>query len=447
MPTRPSRIAIVGLPNVGKSTLFNRLTGRREALVHDRPGMTRDRLVGRLSGEGPRVEIVDTGGMVAAPEGTVARAVNDQARRAVREADAVVLVVDGRAGMTAGDEELAGAIRRAGRPAAIAVNKLDVPRLETLAAEFHELGLGEVFGISAEHGLGIEALLDWMRSHAAGSSPDAEIPSDGEVRLALIGRPNVGKSSLLNRLLGDERVVVCDEPGTTRDPIDSVMRAFGRTFRLVDTAGLRQNRRAAGEPETLSMMRTRAVLMRCDVALLVLDAGDGITTGDLAIAAAAQETGRAIVPILNKWDLIESRAEAAAQLRRESLTRFKFLPVRTLLTVSAHTGLRVRRLLTEAVASHADFHARRSTPEWNRALQAALEERRPPLLGGRPLRLLYAVQTATAPPSLDIFGSHAAGVPESYQRFLQTRLRRATGLTRTPIRLRFRSRRETGRPS
>ena len=447
MTRRPVRIAIVGVPNVGKSTLFNRLTGSREALVHDRPGMTRDRLVGRLAGEGPAVELVDTGGVVARPTEPMAAAINDQAGRAVRDADAVLLVVDGRAGLTAGDEELARTIRRADRPAAVAVNKIDLPRLEPLAAEFHALGLGEVFAVSAEHDQGVEALVDWMRVHTGPAGGEQDTAADEEIRLALIGRPNVGKSSILNRLLGDERVVVGAEPGTTRDPIDSVMRALGRTFRIVDTAGLRQNRRAAGEPEALAMNRTRAVLARCDVALLVLDAGDGITTGDLAIAAAAQEAGRAVLPILNKWDLIEDRAEAAAALRRESLARFKFLPVRALLTVSARTGLRVRRLLTEAVASHADFHARRPTPVWNRALRAAVGERRPPLVGGRPLRLLYAVQTSTAPPTLEVFGSVAEGVPVAYQRFLQNRLRRAAGLARTPIRLHFRSRRETGRAS
>lgn len=437
-------VVLLGAPNVGKSTLFNRLLGGRRALVHPQPGMTRDRLSRPAVIEERRVLLVDTGGVINGAGDAMSALIRDQSHEALVEADVVVLVVDGRAGCSGTDRDLARLIRRRGLPVVIAVNKLDTERLETHASEFHELGLEPVLSLSAAHGLGLHELKKQIaeRLPASLTAPREEAP---ELSLALIGRPNVGKSSLLNRLVNQERVIVSDQPGTTRDSIDTLLRAHQRTFRLVDTAGLRRREAAADAAESLAIAQARRALARAQVAVLVMDARAGVTVGDLAVAGEAMDAGRAVIPVLNKWDLVSGGEDQARALLEEVANRLNFLPYSRPLTVSALTGLRVRRLLQEALLSEGEFMATRPTAAWNRALQSALKERRTPLVENRPFRIRYAVQTGTGPPRVTLFVNRQTPLPPTYMRFLAGRLRMALDLTRTPIRLQLRSREAAGK--
>ncbi|MCZ6832489.1 MAG: ribosome biogenesis GTPase Der [Acidobacteria bacterium] len=437
-------VVLLGAPNVGKSTLFNRLRGGRRALVHPQPGMTRDRLSRPAVIEERRVLLVDTGGVINGAGDAMSALIRDQSHEALVEADVVVLVVDGRAGCSGTDRDLARLIRRRGLPVVIAVNKLDTERLETHASEFHELGLEPVLSLSAAHGLGLHELKKQIaeRLPASLAAPREEAP---ELSLALIGRPNVGKSSLLNRLVNQERVIVSDQPGTTRDSIDTLLRAHQRTFRLVDTAGLRRREAAADAAESLAIAQARHALARAQVAVLVMDARAGVTVGDLAVAGEAMDAGRAVIPVLNKWDLVSGGEDQARALLEEVANRLSFLPYSRPLTVSALTGLRVRRLLQEALLSEGEFMATRPTAAWNRALQSALKERRTPLVENRPFRIRYAVQTGTGPPRVTLFVNRQTPLPPTYMRFLAGRLGMALDLTRTPIRLQLRSREAAGK--
>jgi GTP-binding protein len=386
---------------------------------------------------------VDTGGILPESAEEMARLIARQSVEAMSRADLILLVVDGRAGLTAADGLLVEAIRKQQCPVIVAVNKLDTPRWSAAAGEFHSLGIEPVLAISAEHGAGMEVL----EHHILELLPAGDAVADShaaEISVALIGRPNVGKSSLLNRLLNEDRVMVSERPGTTRDAIDTLLRAHGRAFRIVDTAGLRRRRAAADDAESLAIMQAKSALKRAQVAALIMDARDGLTAGDRAVAGEALEAGRAVLPVLNKWDLVEGREEAAARFRREAEGKLKFVPHAGFLTVSAKTGLRVRRILEEALRCHDELTARRPTRDWNRALRTALEERRAPIVAGRPLRFYYAVQTGVEPPQVSIFVNTTLPVPASYRRFLENRLRSALDLMRVPLRLGFAPR---GRPA
>jgi GTP-binding protein len=432
-------VALLGAPNVGKSTLFNRLAGGRPALVHPRPGMTRDRMIlPALVGE-RAIRLMDTGGIIQGRSEELAAMISSQSLLALQEADLVILMVDGRAGCSATDRELAGLLRRQSLPVVVAVNKLDVENLAAHTAEFHELGLEPVLAISAEHGLGMADLAEAVCERLPATSAE-QVSTSPEVSLALIGRPNVGKSSLLNRLLNEQRVIVSDQPGTTRDSIDTLLRAHDHTFRLVDTAGLRRRTGAADTAEQLAIQQARRALARCQVAALVMDARAGVTAGDLAVAGEALESGRAVIPVLNKWDLLEDGEDGARQLLEDTRGRLRFLPHSRPLTVSALTGLRVRHLLTECLASAEDFAAIRPTAAWNRALRDALRQRRTPLVGKKPYRIFYAVQTGTSPPSITLFVNRKTPLPESYMRFLGRQLRASLDLERTPVRIHLKTR-------
>ncbi|MFQ5720773.1 MAG: ribosome biogenesis GTPase Der, partial [Acidobacteriota bacterium] len=371
---RPTPVVVlVGAPNVGKSTLFNRLARRRRSLVHDQPGMTRDRLAATVVMEGVRIDLVDTGGVQPDAPEEIDRSISEQAMTATGSASLVVLVTDGRLGPSASDRFLVDRMRRASIPCVIAVNKLDTREMFVAAAEFHCFGVDDVLAISAEHDLGMEDLHRAVLARLPQRTTEAGEDTPDEIALALIGRPNVGKSSILNRLLREERVIVADTPGTTRDAIDTVMTAHGRRFRLVDTAGLRHHGRAAGDLESLAMSKARGLLARVDIVLLVIDAVSGLTTGDIALAGLAARAGRAILPAVNKWDQIRDREEAAAAWRRRCLDKLKFLPAPLPLMISAKTGQRVQRLLPEAAEVFDQFSAWLPTSRWNRALKWALE--------------------------------------------------------------------------
>ena len=446
----PPIVAIVGRPNVGKSTLFNRYAGYRRALVDDTPGLTRDRIVEAVQVGTRRVLVVDTAGLDPEPESATDAAVQGQARAAVEGADAILLVVDGRAGVLPQERELARWLLRAEKPVAVAVNKIDAPQLEALVAEFHALGLPRVRGVSAEHGAGAWDLLEELVAAlpAAEAAPrEAEPPeAHAPVRVALVGRPNVGKSSLLNRLAGEERVVVSDEPGTTRDAIDVRFREGEQDYVFVDTAGLRRPGRRDRLAERGSALMAVRAIERADVALVLMDGAEGFTDQDAHLLGLVRERGRACALLVNKWDLVGERGRT---LGDEITRRLRGMPDIPVLQVSARSGKGVGRVLglVRRLASAAGREV--STAELNRWLQEAVRLHEPGMAQRgprkRPLKFFYATQTATRPPTFLLFCTEPAAVRSSYRRFLEKRLRERFDLAGVPIRLRLRKRTGTVR--
>jgi GTPase len=419
-------VAVVGFPNVGKSTLVNRLAGGREAVTHAESGVTRDRKRLRCEWNGVAFDLVDTGGIDLADESELARDVQRQAREGIAEADVVVLVVDARGGVRAGDAELAATLRRAPVPVLVAANKVDSPADEPLAAEFHKLGLGEPHPVSATHGLGTGDLLDRIVEALGDRAPAAE--EDGATGVAVIGRPNVGKSSLVNAFLGSERVIVSPAAGTTRDAIDTRVEVAGRPVLLVDTAGLRRRSKVAGTVDYYAQLRSERAAERADVAIVVCDATEGITSEDLRIAELAMRSGCATLLVLNKWDIgrtdiEDARARAARKLRLRP-------PV---VTVSAKTGRNVAGLLERALQL-ADLAARRiPTPELNRFVGDVVARTPPPAKRGRRLKLLYAAQVETSPPRIAIQVNDRRLISRDWAFHLENRLREAYGLEGVPL--------------
>ena len=428
------KVAVLGYPNVGKSSLVNRLTGSREAVVHERPGVTRDRKELDTDWNGRRLTLVDTGGVDLEDRDGLAREIHAQARAALAEADLAVLVVDARAGLRPGDAELADVLRRSHVPVIVAANKIDVVADLALAAEFHALGLGEPIPVSAAQGLGTGDLLD--RIDQLGP-PEGEPSDDLEdpIRLAVIGRPNVGKSSLVNRFLGAERVIVAPLAGTTRDAIDLPMSFEGRELVLVDTAGLRRQAKVGESLEYYTALRSRRAAERAEVALVVCDAGAGLTTQDLRVAELAMKSGCATVLVLNKWDLAQE-----LDLEHERARAYQKLRLRPrLITASAKTGRNIERLLVEAVALAERGRTRIPTPQLNRFLSELTAARQPPSrAGGRRgtpqrLKLLFMTQTATRPPRFSVQVNSHYLVTRDYAYYLENRLRGRFGLDGIPL--------------
>jgi GTP-binding protein len=507
-------VAIVGRPNVGKSTLFNRILGERLAIVEDRARTTRDRLYGDAEWNGRRFVVVDTGGLESAPGDTIEMKVQEQARLAISEAEVIVFVVDAISGPTPADQDAAELLRRARAPVIVAVNKADNAKRELDAAEFHAFGWSETYAVSASHGRGTGELLDaivdalppespeertrrereraadeWARDVAAGRleplivgdeegdgagepeavSEEGEEAAGGEgrrwdaliaaeseeapVAIAIVGRPNVGKSSLLNALLGEERAIVSEIPGTTRDAVDTRL-AWGRSeIVLIDTAGIRRRGKVASGPaaERYSTLRALKAIGRADVAILVLDAADGLTAQDEHVAGYVVEEGRGLVLAINKWDLLAEKSdrtfdEFASTIRRAA----PFLDFAPVVSISARTGQRVGRALETAVDIWGERRKRVSTGELNRLVRAAVERQAPPMVKGRRPKILYVTQVAVAPPTFVFFAAAADSVHFSYQRYLENRIRERFGFDGTPIRLVFRERtgdRPSRRPS
>jgi GTP-binding protein len=438
-------IAIVGRPNVGKSTLFNRYAGRRRALVQDTPGVTRDRLVEEITLDGRRILIVDTAGLDPAADEGLPGAVQAQARVAVREADAILFVVDGKHGILPEDEAIARTLRKSSRPLVLVVNKIDVPSHASRVGEFHRLGIGAVHAVSAEHGTGAFEALEAAVAALPPAPEEAEAEAEeGVLRIAIVGRPNVGKSSLVNRLLGSERVVVSDEPGTTRDAIDTFVERDGKSFVLVDTAGIRRPGKREAIERGSALMAVRS-LERADVAFVVIDAAEGFTDADARVAGLARERGRAAAVLANKWDLIEKRTPAErARVRDAVANGIRFMADTPVLSVSAKTGLAVSRIFPLAQKLYEASHREISTGPLNRWLQAAAAKHEPGMaqrgLRKRPVKFFYATQTAVAPPTFVLFCTEPAAVAPSYRRFLENRLRESFELVGTPVRLRLRAR-------
>jgi GTP-binding protein len=422
----PSQIAIVGFPNVGKSTLANRLAGGREAVVHPDPGVTRDRKAIDCEWNGVRFQLVDTGGVDLAAGDSLSMAVQRQATEAIATADAVLLVVDARAGVRQGDAELAATLRGADVPVLVVANKVDRPADEHLTAELHGLGLGDPHPVSAAHGHGTGDLLDRIAEIAAraGRPPDAE----EAVRVAIIGRPNVGKSSLLNALLGAERVVVSEQPGTTRDAIDTELELGGRRVVLIDTAGLRRRTKVAGSVAYYAQLRSERAAARADVAIVVCDASEKVTSEDLRIADLAMRSGCATLVVLNKWDIGQTDLDdARARLERRLRLR---PPVRV---SSALTGRGVAELLPEALALADRRAARIPTPELNRFLADVVAATPPPAKRGRRLRLYYVAQVGRRPPRFAIQVNDRRLIAREWAFHLENRLREAYGLEGVPL--------------
>ena len=440
------KVAIVGYPNVGKSSLVNRLTESREAVVHERPGVTRDRKELRTDWNGRSLTLIDTGGVDLDDRAELAAAVHEQVRAALADADAAVLVVDARAGARPGDYEVADLLRRAPLPVLVAANKIDSARDIPLAAEFHKLGLGDPIAVSAAQGLGTGDLLDRIVVLAT-DAPEHDQPAEDAVRLAVIGRPNVGKSSLINRFAGAERVIVSPVAGTTRDAIDLPIEFEGRSLILVDTAGLRRQAKVGESIEYYTSLRSRRAAERADVALVVCDATDGITAQDLRVAELAMRSGCATALVLNKWDIASEvdldyeRARAHQKLRLRP----------RVLTASAKTGRHVERLLVEAIAIADRRGTRIPTPQLNRFLSDVVAARQPPAggqrQGGHRLKLLYMTQTDERPPRFSIQVNSRARVTRDYAYFIENRLRERYRLEGVPVIIDFVERNERrGRP-
>jgi GTP-binding protein len=441
------KIAIVGYPNVGKSSLVNRLTQSREAVVHEQPGVTRDRKELRTEWNGRALTLIDTGGVDLEDGDLLARQIQAQARAALADADVAVLVVDAKAGVRAGDEEMAELLRRGTVPVLVAANKIDTAEDLSLAADFYGLGLGEPIAVSAAQGLGTGDLLDQIAALVPEAAEEAQ--DTDAVRLALIGRPNVGKSSLVNRFLGAERVIVSERAGTTRDAIDLPMSFAGRELILVDTAGLRRQAKVGESLEYYTALRSRRAAERADVALVVCDATDGVTAQDLRVAELAMRTGCATALVLNKWDLSDE-----LDLDYERAHAHKKLRLRPrVLTASAKTGRHVERLLHEAIGLADRSRARISTPQLNRFLSEAAAARQPPVgagggrASGHRLRLLFMSQTSERPPRFSIQVNSRRRVTRDYAYFLENRLRDRYRLEGVPLIIDFVERSERRNPN
>jgi GTP-binding protein len=437
-------VAIVGRPNVGKSTLFNRLIRRRAALVEDVPGVTRDRHYSDATWGDRTFTVIDTGGFVPGEKDLLLKEVREQAQLAVEECDVILFVTDGRAGLTAADDAVAQLLRKSGKPVLVAANKLDSPTgtMQSLSAEFFRLGLGEVFSVSAEHGLGVEqlaeTLLDKLPPKQEGEDAE-ELPDDGTIRLAIIGRPNVGKSTLVNALLKEKRLVASDVPGTTRDPIDSTLTYKDKKIVLTDTAGIRRKRSIAHRIEKYSVMAALKVLDRSDVAVLLMDATEPAVDQDAKLAALAEEKGRALVIVVNKWDLISTDQRRQEAYREELKYALKFVGYAPIVFTSALTGSKVEKVVDIAVELAQQFRYRAPTPQLNRLLDHMVDNNPAPIVAGRHLRLYYIAQVGTAPPTFALTCNQPQGVPEMYKRYITNQLRKTFDL-RVPLRLLFKER-------
>ncbi len=419
-------VAVVGFPNVGKSTLVNRLSATREAVVFETPGVTRDRKDVVCEWSGKRFILVDTGGVDVADPSPLTREVGEQARRAVAEADLVLFLVDARAGITPGDEEVAEILRRARKPVLVVANKIDDPRRDAEALEFHALGLGEPVALSALHGHGTGDLLDRIVAELPGEGP----PEVGEeaIRVAILGRPNVGKSSLVNALVGERRVIVSELPGTTRDAIDTLLRRDETSFVLVDTAGLRRKRRQRQGIEYYSELRALRAAERADIALVLVDSSEGLVDGDLAVADVARTAGCSTLVVLSKWDVATVGVE---DVRERLLARLRQRP--PIVPVSAKTGRGVGRVLDRVEELFAKHTSRIRTSDLNRFLQDLRDQRPGPARNGRRLNLLYGTQVSVRPPRFRVFVNDPGLMTRDYGYWVENRLREQFGLAGVPV--------------
>jgi GTP-binding protein len=435
----------VGRPNVGKSTLFNRLVGERRAIVEDVPGTTRDRLYGTTTWGGVDFTVVDTAGLQEPTEieGSttveISRRTREQAQSAIDEADVIIFMVDTKSGTTAGDHDVADLMRRTDKPTILVANKIDNINRKDMAVEFYELGLGDPLAMSAYHGVGTSDLLDRIVENLPHSEDEEEMVGP---KIAIVGRPNVGKSRLINALIGEERSIVSDLPGTTRDSLDTHMEWNGRPLTLIDTAGIRRRGRIEQGIEHFSVLRSMRAIDRSDVVLLVVDATEGFTAQDLHIAGFVEEQKKGIVVVVNKWDLIEKDSRTMDEYRDEAKRQLDFLPYAPLVFISAKFGQRVQNVLEMALLVEAERRKRISTSAINKLLRDSVARHPPPSKPGKWLKFFYATQADVSPPTFVFFCNDPKSVHFSYQRYLENQIRDQFGFVGNPVRMTFRGREE-----
>jgi len=432
-------VAIVGRQNTGKSTLLNRVAGKPLAIVEDMPGTTRDRIFANVTWQGTEFTLVDTGGLELEINSTIAKGVNAQIEAAINEADVIIALMDVRDGATPSDMEIADMLRRSNKPILLVANKADNDKLENEALELYELGLGEPLAVSAHHGRGIAELLDRVVTLLPPAPPLEAAPE--AVKVAIVGRPNVGKSMLLNALVGDKRAIVDDSPGTTRDAIDTLFDFDGQSVLLIDTAGIRRRGRVKAGVERYGVMRTLRAIDRADIALLVLDATEPATAQDTHIAGYIQQSARGIVLIVNKWDLVENKD--ITEWNKYIKSQFKFVAHAPVLYTSAKSGQGVSKIMPQVVQVYRERLKRLSTTTVNSVIQQAIAAHNRPRSRGKQLKILYATQAEVNPPTFVIFVNDARLIHFSYQRYLENKLRQAFGFAGTPLRLIFKTRGET----
>lgn len=430
-------VAVVGRPNVGKSTFFNRITKSRSALVDDRPGVTRDRLFGDVHWDDTTFTVVDTGGFISDDSDPFAGHIRLQIQQAIEEADAVVMLLDGKHGPSPYDEDMRLLLRDIAKPVFYVVNKIDGAGQEEQLYDYYSLGVETLYPLSAEHGYGLNDFMDALTA----TLPDGtqETPTD-HIRVAVIGKPNAGKSSLINRILGEERLVVSDIPGTTRDAIDSEVSVGEQTYTLVDTAGIRRKGKVSLKLEKFSIIKALRSLDRCDVALIVIDAAEGITEQDVRVAGYASQRGCGCIFLLNKWDLVEKDSRTAEVYHRKIQEAAKFLNFAPSMTISALTGTRVAKIFRLVDEVYAQYSARVGTGMVNRIFARAVERNEPALHKGKRIKFYYAVQISSKPPTFVAYVNFPGAVHFSYERYLVNQLRETAELDKTPLRLFFRQR-------
>jgi GTPase len=433
-------VAIIGRPNVGKSTLFNRITRTKDALVDNMPGVTRDRHYGDAKWEDREFSVVDTGGFSDEDAAGFSDQIRFQVGLAIEDSDAIVMVLDGKGGLSPYDFDMIQMLRSVDRPIFYAVNKIDGEEREGQMVDFYSLGLSQLYPVSAEHGYGVSDFLDDLVA-AFPMAPPVEAAE--EIRVAVVGRPNVGKSSLINRILGEDRLLVSDVAGTTRDAIDTRCSVAGTPYTIVDTAGIRRKSKTSGKIEKFSIMKALKSLDRCDVAIILMDASEGVTDQDVTIAGYAYERGCGCLIVLNKWDLVDKDNRTLKRFHEEVRMEAKFLGFAPVMTISALTGQRVNKIFEMVRAIYDQYDFRVGTGQLNKILQQALTKNEPPLHHGKRLKFYYATQVSTKPPTFVLFVSFPDAVHFSYQRYLINQIREGTGLDKTPIRVLLRQR--TGR--
>ncbi len=429
------QVAIVGRPNVGKSTLFNRLCGFRKAIVGDEAGITRDRIYGSMEWNGKPISFLDTGGMIPDTREIIPERILKQVEAAISESQLVLMVVDGRAGITPLDQQLLPMMRRTGKPIWTIVNKIDASDHEIYAAPFYEFGTEQVFAISAEHGLGTADLLDAISERVEVSAPADEAEVREEIKVAVVGRPNVGKSSLVNRLLGFERSIVTDVPGTTRDSVDTVVTQDGVNYRIIDTAGIRRKGKTEGRAEKVSVVMAQKSLDRADVALLLLDAEEGVTKQDAGVGGYAADSGCSVIIVLNKWDLVEKDTHTLETVTDSIHRRMKYLTYAPIVSVSALTGQRVSKLFEVIRNAYEARHVRIPTGSLNNLFVPDLEQEISANNPNHKLGIRYITQARTAPPTFVVFNAGRERLHFSTERYLVNRLRERFGFFATPIRI------------
>ena len=437
-------VAIVGRPNVGKSTLFNRIAGGRKAIVYDQPGVTRDRNYADIQWGDIPFTLVDTGGFEPVSKDRIFAQMAEQCQLAMEEADAILFIMDGREGLTPSDIEIADLLRRQDKPVFFAINKIDLPEHEEKVYEFYQLGTESLYPISAEHRTGIETLVDEVVKCLPRHFSESEGEEDDKkaIRVAIIGRPNVGKSSLVNRLLGYKRVLVDEAPGTTRDAIDTPIERDGKRYILIDTAGIRRKSRIALKLEKYSVMEAFRTIDRSDVVLLLLDSAEGVTDQDARVGGLIHDKGRGCIVLVNKWDLIEKDSKTQQEFEAKVREGLRGLPYAPILFISAKTGQRIHRILARVDEVAGEARKRIPTASLNRYFGQWTEKLPPPLFKGRTVKLNYITQVAVAPPTFLVYANLPEGVHSSYERYLIHQMRETFSFEGVPIRLFFRKKRK-----